>query len=128
MFGCSRGNGRMALSGTISLDGKPLEAGAISFRPAPDNDGNSSGGQIESGEFRLSADRGLKPGKYLVTVQAFNLTGRTVMDPQMGKVPERVLVQYNEAGKLEATVAPGEPNRFEFQLTSRKWAADERPP
>jgi len=120
LAGCSSNN-RMAVSGDVTLDGKSLDGGAISFRPAPGNASNSSGGQIRQGRFQLTADRGLVPGKYLVTVQAFQPTGRTIKDGQSGQmVPEQAEIKYNEAGKLEATVIAGEENRFNFQLTGVK--------
>jgi hypothetical protein len=116
LVGCSR-DGRLAANGTITLDGKPLESGAITFQPAAGGSGHSAGGQIENGQFHLAAEHGLEPGNYSVVVQTFRLTGRTVVLP-MGKVPERVMVTYNEAGKLDASVAAGAANQFDFRLTS----------
>ena len=78
LVGCSR-DGRLAASGTVTLDGKPLESGAITFQPAPGSQGNSAGGSIENGHFQIAAEHGLKPGKYFVTIQSFKLTGRTVV-------------------------------------------------
>jgi hypothetical protein len=119
LLGCSS-DGRLAVSGTVTLDGKPLEKAAISFQPAAGSEGHSAGGQITNGKFLLPADHGLKPGKYFVTVQAFKETGRMVVDPQFGiKVPEQVMVECKEAGKLEATVTAGAANQFDFRLTSR---------
>lgn len=118
LAGCSS-DGRMTASGTVTLDDKPLKSGAISFQPAPGSPGHSAGGQIIDGEFHLPADHGLKPGRYLVTVLSFKPTGRMVLDRQMHKeVPEQILANYKEAGKIEATVAAGTANHFEFQLTS----------
>jgi len=117
LAGCSS-NGRVAVSGTVSLDGKPLESGTISFRPASGKSGSSSGGQIRQGRFQLAAQQGLVPGKYLVTVRAFQSTGRTIKDGQSGQiVPEQAEVKYSEAGKLEVTVSTGEENHFDFRLT-----------
>ena len=117
LSGCSS-NDRLGVSGTIAVNGKPIESGAISFRPAPGNSGSSSGGQIRQGRFQLTAQRGLVPGKYLVAVQAFQPTGRTIKDGQSGQmVAEQAEVKYNEAGKLEATVTAGKENQFDFQLT-----------
>ncbi len=118
--GCSRGDGRQAVTGRVTLDGQPLDGGAINFRPAPGLNANSSGGPITAGQFKLPADRGLAPGKYLVTITAMRETGRTVQDEQMGPVAETVPVQYKEAGSLEATVAPGQKADFDFTLTSAK--------
>ncbi len=114
--GCSS-DGRMAASGTVTLDGKPLETGTITFQPAPGSEGHSGGGLIQGGTFHLPADHGLTPGKYHVTIQSFTLTGRTVESP-LGKVPERLAVRFNEAGKLDATVAASTAGRLDFQLTS----------
>jgi hypothetical protein len=118
LVGCSHKDGRLAASGTVALDGKPLESGAISFKPAPGKDGHGAGAPIENGQFQIPAGYGLEPGKYLVTVQTFKLTGRMVVIPLQGKVAERVLVKYNEANKLEATVAAGTANYFDFHLTT----------
>ena len=117
LVGCSR-DGRLAASGTVTLDGKPLESGAITFKPAPGSEGHSAGGSLENGQFQLAAEHGLKPGKYFVTIQSFKLTGRMVVVLLIGKVPERVLVKYKEANKLEATLAAGATNHFDFRLTS----------
>ena len=117
IVGCSS-DGRLTVSGTVTLDGKPLESGTISFQPAPGEAGHSAGGRIENGEFRLPAEHGMKPGKYLVVVQTFRPTGRMNNHPIKGKFADVARVKYNEAGKLEATVAPGAANHFDFQLTS----------
>ena len=62
--------------------------------------------------------KGLLPGKYVVTVQAFKETGRIVDDPMGGKRPELVPMVFAESRTLEATVVAGAANRFDFRLTS----------
>ena len=114
--GCSS-DGRIAVTGAVTLDGKPLDNGEIAFRPAPGNTGCGSGGQIERGEFRLAVNHGLYPGKYFVTVQTFKPTGRMVMIHEKS-VPEHAAVKFNEDGSLEANVTAGAENHFDFQLTS----------
>ncbi|MEA1951467.1 MAG: hypothetical protein U9N87_08785 [Planctomycetota bacterium] len=120
MTGCSGGDGRKGLSGTVSVDGQPLESGLINFRPAAGTKSNSSGCAIKDGEFQIAADKGLPVGKYMVTVQAFRKSGRIVKDPQMGNAPEIVPISFMEAGTLEATVTADGENRFEFKLTQRR--------
>ena len=120
MAGCSGGDGRKGLSGTVTVNGQPLETGSINFRPAPGTKGNTSGCAIENGEFTIAAEDGLPVGKYKVTVQAFRKTGRMVQDPQMGRVPDMQPVSFMEAGTLEAEITADGDNRFEFKLTQRK--------
>lgn len=118
LSGCSGGDGRLAVSGTVSLDGQPLPDASISFRPAPGNDANGSGAVIRDGTFALPAAKGLKTGKYLVTVQAFRKTGRMVPLTPGGKKlgPEMAPLQFDSSTALEATVVAGKGNRFDFQL------------
>jgi len=118
MVGCSGGDGRLAVKGTVTLDGQPLERGSINFRPAPGNQAPSSGGTVRNGEFALPAAHGLKPGDYLVTIQAFRKTGKMVDDPQMGKIEEMAAIAFQETMPLEATVSADAENRFSFSLTT----------
>ncbi len=117
IVGCSRSGDRLAASGTVTLDGKPLESGSINFSPV-DSSTNGSGGMVKNGEFEIAADSGLPAGKYSVTILAFSPTGRTVRDPQMGDRPEMAPVRFKEAGTLEAAVTADGSNQFEFKLTS----------
>jgi len=118
LAGCSGSGGRRAISGTVTLDGAPLDGGSISFRPAPGNPANSAGATITNGAFRMTAAKGLKPGEYLVTVQAFRQTGRMIEDPQMRQQrPEVVPLKFKEGDTLKATILDGGDNRFDFALT-----------
>lgn len=116
--GCSRGDGRVAVSGTVTLDGAPLASGAINFRPAEGLQANSAGARIENGRFELPADAGLLPGTYTVVIMAMKETGRMVDDEQRGKIPETVPVKFRESGRLTATIEPGRHAHCDFQLTS----------
>ncbi|MBN2295535.1 MAG: carboxypeptidase regulatory-like domain-containing protein [Pirellulales bacterium] len=120
LAGCSGGDGRKELSGTVTVDGQPLESGSINFRPTAGTKANSSGSTIVNGEFEIGADKGLPVGKYKVTVQAFKKSGRMVQDPQMGEIPETVPISFMEAGTLEAEITADGENRFNFKLTQRK--------
>ena len=116
--GCAN-DGRVGVVGKVTLDGKPLETAAISFRPAPGHTGPTAGGQVHNGIFQIDARHGLLPGKYLVVVQAFRKTGRMVNDPQRGKqVPEQVRVMVRENGNLEVEVGAAAENKLDLQLTS----------
>jgi hypothetical protein len=117
-IGCAN-DGRVGVVGNVTLDGKPLDTAAISFRPAPGHTGPTAGGQVNKGVFQIDAQHGLLPGKYLVVVQAFRNTGRMVNDPQRGKqVPEQVRVAVRENRKLEVEIGTATENRLDLQLTS----------
>jgi len=120
--GCGgRGDSRQAVRGTVTLDGQPLAEGTISFRPAPGTSGNTAGRAIHKGRFELPAERGLPPGEYIVQIQSYERTGRTVDttdDPLGGPAaPERVPIRFRQTGQLKATVAADGENVFDFPLT-----------
>lgn len=115
--GCSRHTGRVDVSGTVSIDGKPLALGSISFQPS-DSARTGGGAPIVDGGFALSQANGLKPGDYLVTVTAFRDTGRKVPDPQRGEVADMQPIRFREAMPLPATVSLQGSNRYEFHLST----------
>ena len=117
LSGCGSGDGRLAVSGTVTIDGEPLEGAAINFQPAAGTNGRSTGGPVQAGSFRVSTDQGLLPGTYLVTIIAMQKTGRMIEDPQKGRVPELVQVRFQELPGEVAAVA-GRKNEFHFNLTS----------
>jgi hypothetical protein len=118
--GCSRGDGRVALGGKVTLDGKPLSLSVIRFEPVEES-GRGSGAGVEDGQFQIDAEHGLQPGTYQVRIQAYRATGRTYDDPQRGgKTPELVPVPIRAIEPAEITVSSGEPNAFEIKLSTGK--------
>src|SRR4051794_27321646 len=68
--GCSGdSSGRHAISGTVKLDGAPLEKGNISFQPV-EGGLTSSGAVISQGEYSIPRDKGLPAGKYRVEINS----------------------------------------------------------
>jgi hypothetical protein len=115
LIGC--GNDRLGISGTVTIDGQPLQMGTINFRPAEGGSGNSAGAGIVDGKYEVVSDKGVKPGTYKVTIQGFRQTGRKVRDAQMGMVDETIPIAFKEANQLEVTVDSS--NRtHDFELTS----------
>lgn len=111
--GC--GSNLARVSGEVTLDGKPLETGTIVFQ----GEGQAMGvGEIEGGSYAIKTgnERGLAPGKYRVTVSAFQTRpGASDMDEPVPAflTPQR----YNdpETSGLEVEVQPGS-NTFDFPL------------
>lgn len=118
-FGCGRSDGRQAASGAVKLDGQLLESAVINFRPSTGTQGPSSGGSVEQGRFSVPAKSGLLPGTYEVTIIAMKATGRTINDPQKGRVPELAQVRFKEPPPT-VTITKGEKNHFEFELLTRR--------
>lgn len=116
LTGCSVVNDRRRVTGKVTVDGMPLELGAISFAPVDEFDATGSGATVRDGVFELPAARGLRPGQYTVEVLAYRETGRTFTDPQMGQSPELEKLQFEQTD-LEVTVQQDGPNHFEFALT-----------
>ena len=61
VIGC--GKGKITVTGTVSLDGKPVQKGFVSFQPE-DGTGEAAGGQIANGEYKVA----MLPGKKKVKV------------------------------------------------------------
>ncbi len=104
LSGC--GDGWIPVRGTVTLDGKPVDDGSVSFQP-PDGNGPTAGASVKAGQFEVLT--GLKPGTYKVTVRGVVKTGRQqpagpplppgtmidemVMYPPTGQNPEPVTVE-----------------------------------
>ena len=112
--GC--GPSEVAVSGTVTLNGKPLKEGNIAFRPLPVSaTSEATGGPIVGGKFRVKA----RPGQHRVEITATQAaTGPKdpfgVAPPPKSLIPEK----YNGKSELTKEVRPGAPNEFDFALTS----------
>jgi len=105
--------------GTVTLDGKPISAGGVSFRPVA---GRGAGGQI-------SADGGYTLGTYSKTDGA--IVGKhkvAISPPEYGeevtnlpagsvKIPQRY--HNSESSGLEVEVKPDQENVIDLKLTSQ---------
>lgn len=125
--GCSEGDElpREAVSGTVNLDGKPLEKGSIQFTPAAGNPGAAveGGGMITAGTFSIPKDRGLVPGSYQIAIYSggSRTAGKGAMRPETGgpsPSKESIPAKYNAKTELKEEVKKGGPNEFKFDLTS----------
>jgi hypothetical protein len=78
--GCSDPHdGRLEVTGLVTLLGQPLKDGSISFEPL-EGQGTQSGAPITDGKYTVPRKSGLKPGKYLVRITAGD--GRTVANEE----------------------------------------------
>ena len=117
LAGCGRSRDA-SVSGSVTLDGKPLETGTVTFHPS--DGGPAAYGQIGTdGGYSLKTgrQRGIDPGEYVVTVVA-----ATPPSEQNGlEMPGQLLTpeRYGrtEQTDLHFTVRSGG-NRFDLPLTS----------
>lgn len=113
--GCSEETGPPALpmfkvSGTVTLEGQPLEKGSIVFDPA-DNKGTPVQGGIENGKFEFEAPAGDKK----VSISAVRETGEK--DQYGSAISESIVpAKYNADTTLTAKVTEAGPNTYEFKL------------
>ncbi len=132
--GCGPGNeqNRQPLSGQVTLDGDPLEAGSISFEPL-DATGEAirAGAAIQDGAFRIDQEKGLPPGKYRVRISAGRPAGDADQPAKLPGAPRPVIVpksiipaKYNMNSELEVEIVEGDENEFDFDLVSDPTAAN----
>ena len=84
-IGCNKGGiQRCAVSGTVTVDGKPVESGAISFHPLEGPQSPSTGGKISNGTFDILKKDGPAPGKYQLELAGSMKTGNMIDVPGSG--------------------------------------------
>jgi len=116
-IGCGKVDPRVAVSGSVTLDGKAISGGIINFQPEAGSKSGSAGAGLENGSFKIPAEKGLLPGEYRVVIQAFEETDRMIEDLQLGKIRETVMIRFQEEKTLRATVSKEGENRFDFPIT-----------
>src|SRR5262245_47976846 len=106
------------VTGTIRVDGDPLDQGSIQFVPVDDrrkiatDHGPGGGTTIKGGKYRIEKGMGLRVGRYRVEIQGTRRTTRQVPDPINASVlvPEEVAVvppKYNQKSTLFREVKAG---------------------
>ena len=121
-FGCNSqddGPQRAAVSGTVTIDGEPVETGAVEFVPTEGTTGPVAGAVIENGKYSAPKKLGPVVGTNRVKINGTRKTGKTVKTQMGSIVDERVPVvpeQYNAQSTLVREVKPGK-NVFDFPLS-----------
>jgi hypothetical protein len=116
--GATEGPALYPVTGTVTLNGEPIEEGRIQFREQ-EGDRRAFSGQIVDGEYSLEAE----PGSMDVQIYASRIvpgkfdTSNPDDDPQpVGEmyIPEK----YNSRTTLTAEVSASGDNNIPFELTS----------
>ena len=118
LAGCSD-NGLLEISGSVTLDGQPVEEGSISLMPV-DGKGVTGGGLISNGTYTAETS----PGEMAVQIYAYKTVEKakpTAEEIERGITSDRVELLppvYNRQSKLRIQVSDSE-QTFDFALTSQ---------
>lgn len=123
--GCGRSDEfkHVGVSGKVTLDGKPLPDGTITFVPLVS--GPAAHTTIADGAYTIARSEGPAPGSYRVEISKSEPTGRQVPDYEYpGKtvaetrnvVPER----YNVNSELKVEIKENDQQTFDFSLALKK--------
>ncbi len=121
--GCSSGNstGRLALAGSVTFDGQPVDGGSIAFLPEGEAQPTKPGAQIEEGKYHILAERGAFAGLYRVEIHWPRKTGRKVPFEDTGIMKDETVdvipAKFNVQSELKADIKPGA-TTFDFDLKS----------
>ena len=110
---------RVAVSGTVSLNGAPLPTGMIQFNPASEIKGPQASGEIVAGKFTISQAQGPVPGKHKVSISgkpAVNVKPNEEPGGTPKAAPEPVPAKYNKQSTLETEIPTGGSSTLEFEL------------
>lgn len=115
LVGCG---GEPMVSGTVTVDGKPLPEGSITFIPV-DGKAPTAGSSIKDGQYSVKAPVG--PMK--VSISAPKVVGKkklypTPDSPTMPITVQALPAKYNDKTELQLDVKPGV-NQKNFDLQSK---------
>jgi hypothetical protein len=121
-LGLASCSGNLAeISGTVRLNGVPVEEGAINFIPVEGTQGAGAGAEIRNGAYRIPRSNGAAVGKNRVELRGFRNTGKKVPDltgAPGAMMDERVPAfppEYNDRSTLIKEVKAGS-NKIDFDI------------
>jgi hypothetical protein len=127
--GASGGHGsRAPISGSVTVDGQPLERGYLVFEPKG-GQATQSGGIISAGRFSVPAEKGADPGAYSVAIFAEAKRPTTTAEPGTPEYEQAIVAdkggqlvipeKYNVKTELTAEVKSGAENTFVFDVSTK---------
>jgi hypothetical protein len=124
--GCGRG-GSVPVTGTVTLDGKPLDGATVVFSPEKGTAGTGGTGLTDTnGKYAIAnqdGKRGLPPGRYRVMVSKAAANRRSA--DEVGAVTEadlkdEVPAAFNTKSELTFTVEDGQPIDIKLETPKGK--------
>ena len=132
--GCDGSGGnelpRAAVTGSVSLNGKPLQEGVISFVPIEGTPGPKTSVSITEGRFSAGAAQGPVVGTHRIEIQSTDDGGYAMDDEEAFQKLRQAGVRrievvrvppiYNSRSTLTEIVTAEGPNEFTFELVTGK--------
>ncbi len=130
MTGCKKNtnpDGRLDVSGKITMNGAPTRGSAIiRFDPVGNDKMAGGSGFIDAkGNYLLTGQDGVKPGKYIVRISSVDTfdkatdTWRTAETPEGREYAVRVVPrEFNDESKIEFEAISGKRNVFSYDIVS----------
>lgn len=115
---------RVAVSGSVTLDDKPLPNGYVQFQPTGP-DGVAAGGTITDGKYTIAREQGPVAGDYKVLISSAAPSEAASDEPPPppgAPTPppkEPIPAKYNAKTELTAKVEAGKANTFDFPMSSK---------
>jgi hypothetical protein len=125
LAGCGARSDRLEITGTVTLDGVPLDEGSIRFTSLGEKK-ISSGAVVQQGEYRIPQENGLTVGTYHVEITAPDANAPPVMvqvvpgKRGMPTQPDRIPPEYNVNSKQRVDVTEDGDNHFVFDIVTSR--------
>jgi|GEM_PF-1734580 len=125
-------DGRLPVAGKVTSDGRSIVAGLIQFHPETIEQVQGAASVIRDGQYSLTAQQGLTPGRYQVEIQpaSSDSATRVTIDEITGAEVPVQAVKISRSNPLAAahaqakarvrrsiTVTAEGPNTFDFDLS-----------
>lgn len=123
MCGCAERS--VSIAGRVTLDGKPLESGSITFIPLDGTHSADAGAVISQGGYEVRSPLGIAPGAFRVEIRSQRKTGKRILagsplppGTMVDEVVEIVPEKYNTASTLRVELKAAN-NDVNYELTSK---------
>jgi hypothetical protein len=116
--------GRQPVSGSVKVDGAPLENGNVRFEPV--DKGLPAGSKVSGGTYSIARKDGPSPGKYRVVIHApVPGTGQAAPEGAMPGDPlpppqELIPSDWNTSSEHFVEVTDKGKNEFNFEVQAKK--------
>jgi len=117
--GCNRGNGA-SISGTVTLDGEPLDEATITFVPQTGGQREAAWAPVLGGKYAIDSTSGLGTGPFRVEIRAVRSGSDKANpnEPTLMTAKEIVPGKYNTKSELTTEIKRGM-NSANFELKSK---------